>query len=115
MIGAGVIITLGAAFGTLVDLPDKVDPLLQTEAEALADHEAISAEFLAAEQTQAGFNAYTLNQLLQQEVKILELQIKQETDDEQRELLKEELDEKKKFIRKLKEEERKQLLKGKNS
>lgn len=115
MIAAGIVITLGAALSTLLAFPDQIDSVVHTESEAAAEHDEISNELsglmLAAEQTQAGFNAYTLNQLLQQELRILELQIEAEGDAEKKELLKEELKHKREFIRKLKEEERRQLLK----
>jgi ribonuclease PH len=111
MISIGGAISALALFGAVVDLPDKVDPLVHTEAEAIEEHEIIVAQADTAEQTQAGFNAYTLRALMEQEIEILKLQIEAEKDADERKALKRELESKEEFIRNLEEEERKQLMK----
>lgn len=111
MLGIGGFITVATAFTILADLPEKVDPLVHTTSEAEAEHASINTQLASSEQTQAGFNAYALAQILQQEVDILKLKIDAEEDEDEKELLREELKAKQAMIRQLEEEQRKQLMK----
>lgn len=110
--GIAGFITLATAITLLADVSEKADVLIQSEAEALADHEDILLASEQVQQTQAGFNAYTLRLLLEQEIEILELQVETEDDEEAKEVLEMELNAKKTFILQLEEEERKQMMKG---
>lgn len=105
-------LTFAAVVASMNDLAELADPLVITEAEAEEIHGMISEAQVASEQTQAIFNAYTLRQILLQEITILELQIENEEDEDKRAELQDQLRVKKEFIRKLEEEERKQLIKG---
>ena len=107
---AAIFLTAAAVISSGSDIADKVDPYIVTEAEEV--HAVMMAEGGDAKQTQAGFNAYTLSQLLEQEIAILKLQIEIESDEDELALLKAELRSKQQFIRKLQEEERRQLLEG---
>jgi len=109
---AAIFLTAAAVISSGSDIADKVDPYIVTEAEAEEVHAVMMAEGGDAKQTQAGFNAYTLSQLLEQEIAILKLQIEIESDEDELALLKAELRSKQQFIRKLQEEERRQLLEG---
>ncbi len=109
---AAIFLTAVALITSGEDLANKVDPLVVTELEAATAHAVIIADAGEQKQTQAGFNAYTLSSLLQQEIDILKLQIEVEEDDEELALLKEELKAKQAFVRKLQEEERRQLIEG---
>jgi len=106
------LVTVTGAVGTLTDFPEKLDPLIHTEAEAVEEHNQIIMAEEQVQQTQAGFNAYTLKAILEQEIAILELQIEAEEDEDEKEFLEAELKHKQDFIRQLEEEARKQLLKG---
>ena len=111
----GTVTTIVAALSAIsmfADVPDKVDPWVHTEAEAAEEHEAIVVAEEMAQQTQAGFNAYTLKAIMEQEIAILELQIEAEEDEDEKEILEAELRSKRALIRQLEAEERKQLLKG---
>jgi len=108
----GIFLTVGAAFTMWGDISEQADELVYTPEEAAVEHKAILLASEMQQQTQAGFNAYTLRQLLQQEIAILKLRISEETDEEELLLLQEELRDKQAFIRKLQEEERRQLIKG---
>ena len=99
-----------AAISNLGTVDEFVDPLMVTEQEAADTHEVMNDQYAVAEQTQAGFNAYTLSQLLEQEIAILKLQIETESDQTEKEILQAELAYKQDFIRKLQEEERRQML-----
>lgn len=108
---AGLVALLGA-IGTLTDFPEKVDPLIHTEAEAKEEHHQIYMASEQAQQTQAGFNAYTLRLLLEQEIEILKLKIETEEDPDEKKLLEAQLASKLAFIHKLELEEREQMMKG---
>jgi len=110
--GIAAFITLATAVTLLADVSDKADGLVQSEAEALADHEEILLASEQAQQTQAGFNAYTLRLLLEQEIEILELFIEAEEDEDEKKLMEAELEAKKAFIQQLEDEEHRQMMKG---
>lgn len=106
------VVATATAIGTLTDVPEKLDPWIHTEAEALMEHGDIILAAEQSKQTQAGFNAYTLKALMEQEIVILELRIGAEEDEDEKALLEAELAAKRAFIRQLEEEERRQLLRG---
>lgn len=113
MIGIiGLLITVGTLITTMDDVSEVIDPYVFTEAEAATAHDLMAANADEKQQTQAGFNAYTLRQLLQQEVEILVLRIRTETDPEKIEELRSRLKAKRDFMQRLEDEEREQLLKG---
>ena len=105
-------ISILSAISMFADVPDKIDPWIHTEEEAKEEHRVITTAAEDAQQTQAGFNAYTLKQILMQEIEILELQVDAVADPEEKEVLQLELDKKKAFILQLEEEARKQMMKG---
>lgn len=109
---AGAVLALGGAFLISFDVSDKIDAQFVTEAEATVEHDIILLAGEEAQQTQAGFNAYTLQAIMEQEIEILVLQIEVEKDEETANLLRKKLASKQAFILRLQEEERKQLLKG---
>lgn len=109
------VISLVAIVSTIsmfADVPDKVDPWIHTEAEAAEEHHAIIMAEEQVQQTQAGFNAYTLRLLLEQEIEILLLQIEAEEDAAELRILEAELAAKLAFIERLELEEREQMMKG---
>lgn len=114
MILAGLAVAFSIVSGVsmFADVPGKIDPWIHTEAEAVEEHHIITMAAEQQEQTQAGFNAYTLKAIMQQEIQILMLQIEVEDDVEASLLLKEELALKRSFIQRLEAEERRQLLRG---
>lgn len=115
IIMAGIVaaISIISAISMFADVPDKVDPWIHTEAEAAEEHSEILLAEEQSKQTQAGFNAYTLRLLLEQEIAILELQIEAEKDPAKKRVFEAELAAKREFILKLEQEEREQLLKRK--
>jgi len=112
MLGVGGFITVATAFTILADLPDKIDPLIHTTSEAVAEHKIILAENDANEHAQAAFNAYALRSILEQEVETLKLKVNSEDDADEKELLREELKAKQEFIRTMEAERMRQLSKG---
>lgn len=106
---AGAVAAVLTAVYLIIDLPEKVDPLIFTAVEAQAAHDLMLADNQKTQNVQAAFNAYTLRQLLLQEIKLLELQIAQEEDEAEREELLDELKHKKEFVRELEDEERRQM------
>ena len=104
--------TLATAFILFADVSEKIDPFIHTEAEAAEEHHAIMMVEEDHQQTQAGFNAYTLRLLLEQEIGILILKIESEEDAVEKTLLQAELESKQEFIRQLEKEEREQMMKG---
>jgi len=112
MLGVGGFITVATAFTILADLPDKIDPLIHTTSEAVAEHKIILAENDANEHAQAAFNAYALRSILEQEVETLKLKVNSEDDTDEKELLREELKAKQEFIRTMEAERMRQLSKG---
>lgn len=103
-----------AAITQLTDVVETADALVVSEAEADEAHSTIRMASEQQQQTQAGFNAYTLRLLLEQEIEILELHIEFEEDEDELERLEAELEAKQSFIRKLEEEERRQMMKSAN-
>jgi len=112
MVSIVTLVSIASAVSMFADVPNKVDPWIHTEAEAEQEHSQILMAEEQAQQTQAGFNAYTLRLLLEQEIAILELQIEAEEDEAAKKLLEAQLASKHAFIHQLEEEERKQMLKG---
>lgn len=110
-----IIISTASAISMFADVPGKVDPWVHTETEAAEEHFTITMAADEQEQTQAGFNAYTLGLLLEQEIEILKLQLEVEKDPDERKLLEAELKIKLEFIEKLEAEKRKQMMKGAES
>lgn len=109
------VISLVAIVSTIsmfADVPNKVDPWIHTEAEAAEEHHAIMMAEEKQQQTQAGFNAYTLRLLLEQEIEILLLQIEAEDDEAELRILEAKLAAKLEFIERLELEEREQMMKG---
>lgn len=105
-------VVIATALGLLLDVSEKFDPWIHTEAEAAEEHNAIILAEEQVQQTQAGFNAFTLRLLLEQEIELLELQIEVEDDEEEKSSLKYQLKKKQDFIQQLEDEERRQMLKG---
>ena len=106
------IIAVASAISMFADVPDKVDPWIHTESEAAEEHHIITMAAEQQEQTQAGFNAYTLRLLIEQEIAILYLQIEVEQDEDELRILEAKLTAKLAFIEQLELEERKQMMKG---
>lgn len=108
-------IVVATALSLLLDVSEKFDPWIHTESEAAEEHEAIIMAEEEVQQTQAGFNAFTLRLLLEQEIEVLELQIEAEAEEDEKEVLKQKLKKKRDFIQQLEDEERKQMMKGQSS
>lgn len=117
---ASVFITLSTAAILAIDLPQKIDPLVVTQAEAQVMHVELRSEFVAeidkvedevenVENVQAVFNAYTLRMILNQEIEVLKLKIKSEKDPDRLQELKDELSAKQRYVRQLEEEERRRF------
>lgn len=111
--GLAVVITVTTAITQVTNVAETADALIVSEAEAEEAHGKITLASEQAQQTQAGFNAYTLRLLLEQEIAVLELQIEAEEDETEKELLEVELKAKQTFIRQLEDEERRQMMKSK--
>jgi len=112
---ASAFLMLVAVIGGAEKVAATADPYIVTEAEAAVSHNEIEEVQSDAEQTQAGFNAYTLKQILLQEVEILKLKIASETDPAAKEILQLQLQHKMEFITGLENEARRQLLKKKET
>lgn len=111
----GAIVLLGVlatAIGNYEKVTSFVDPMVESEAEANAAHEKMQLAENDTQQTQAGYNAYMMRQILLQEIETLKLKIKAETDPDKKAELQAELESKQEFVRKLKQEERRQMMKG---